>query len=119
MSTKTTNARLDALEAGLARIEALLLADVDAKTPAKVTPQPKAVRQVKVNGKWVTKAQPKADAKAKRHLTRGNREEFVKAHAWAKGMSTKAIAQELASGRRRATKGWALGEGYKALVKGA
>lgn len=61
------------------------------------------------------KAQPKAAAK-KRFLTKGNRKEFVKAHPWAQGLSTKEIATVLASGERKATKGWALGEGYRALV---
>lgn len=109
MATLTT--RVTALESDLAEIKGsltALLAHLDVQAPAKT------VRKAPAR-KATPKAQPKADP-AVRHLTRGNREDFVKAHAWAKGMSTKAIAAELASGRRRARKGWALGEGYKALV---
>ena len=107
--SKNLSTRVSALEESMERIEAsinVLVARLEPTQPAKVTP------------KRAPKAQPKADAKpAKRCLTRGNRDAFVQDHPWAKGMSTKAIATEIAQGRRRATKGWALGEGYKALCK--
>lgn len=82
-----------------------VVAALDESQPAKTT-APKA-----------RASKPAAKAGTKRALTKGNRKEFVQAHPWAQGLSTRQIAEKLASGERRCKAGWRLGEGYKALVK--
>lgn len=109
---RTLTTRVTALESDIAEIKGsltALLAHLDPQAPAKTAPKARKAAQPKA----APKAEPKADV---RHLTKGNRAEFAKAHPWAKGMSTREIASALASGQRRCKKGWALGAGYRALV---
>ncbi len=86
-----------------------LLALLEGSAPAKVT------RPVTPKAKPAPKARkaPAKKAPAKtRHLTRKNRAEFVKAHAWAKGLSTQVIASMCTEDPSLLAKGWGIGERY-------
>lgn len=105
--------RITALEAGQARMEALLEQLVAAQTkPAKVA-RPKAVTRKAV--KRTTKPQPKADLA----LCKATRLRFIAAAAKEGvdfgGMSTKAIAAMCCEDPSLVPAGFRIGEGYAAI----
>ena len=84
-------------------VTAAVLAVLEARDVAK--PQPRKARTSR------KAPQPKAAVKV-RHLVKGNRREFVEAHAWAKGLSTLDIAIAVVWFDAPLTGAWAIGEGY-------
>lgn len=96
--------RISALESDVSEVKAMLttlLTRLDAGAPAKVT-RPKAE----------PKPRKAAQPKAVRHLCRKNRQDFVKAHAWAKGLSTQVIAAMCVEDPSLLSAGWGIGERY-------
>ena len=104
----STNARIDSLESKLDAI----LAHLEPKAPAK--PQPKAAKAPKKAAP--KKPQPKADRK----LCKATRLAFIAAAAKQgvdfSGWSTKAIAGACIDDPSLVPAGFAIGEGYKALL---
>lgn len=88
-------------------------AHFDDEAPAKVT-RP-------VTRKAPARKAPAKPAKAAKvtHLVKANRASFVKAHAWAEGLSTLDIAIAVTFGYADLAKGWAIGEGYTAKARTA
>ena len=88
-------------------VTAAVLAALEARDAAK--PQPRKAR-----------ASRKApQPKAVRCLVKGNRREFVEAHAWAEGLSCLDIAIALVHFHAPLAAGWALGEGYTTKARTA
>jgi hypothetical protein len=110
MNTIDTQALAAAISAAVtsAVVEALG-AVVEPEAKAKVTRPTRKAPARKAPAKAVTV----------KHLTKGNRAEFVQAHPWAKGLSTLDIAIALELYPAPLNKGWALGEGYAAKARTA
>lgn len=101
----TTAGRISALESGLDSLESKIDALLGHFAPADA---PKASTKAKRSAKGKGKATPTAEV---RYLTRKNRAAFVKAHPWAQGLGTNAIAEAVVSGAQTTVKGWAIGNG--------
>ena len=102
-----TNSNVSDLIAAVAALAVQVTALTEGVAVAKAPVAPAAPR--------VT--QPKVTTTTKvTLLSRKSREAFIAKAAWAKGLSVLEIATEVVEGRRKAPKGFAIGEGYTKRV---
>lgn len=105
----TLSARIDSLEAGMDRILAIL--------EGKAAP---VAEKAAKKGKAKARNTPKAtvtDAPKVRHLVKGNRRDFIAAHAWAQpGTTTKDLVDAVVNLGMPLASGWGIGERYTALI---
>lgn len=118
---KSSSARLTVLEesvAGLVSSQEQILALLQGST---TKPAPKASKSRKSGSRKSTPAAPvKAVESPKvRHLVKKNRQAFVKAHPWAQGLSTSAIATAVVTGQQSCVEGWAIGPRRTEMVQAA